>query len=87
MVALRSARRDRWLLAPVWVLTLAVLGVGIALVVPILIFWGAVGLTGAVFATRVLLRDVRSEAAAADEPEPAAEQEPAPAPAAKEKHR
>jgi Na+-transporting methylmalonyl-CoA/oxaloacetate decarboxylase gamma subunit len=72
MVALRSARRDRWLLAPVWVLTLAVLGVGIALVVPILIFWGAVGLIGAVFATRVLLRDVRSEAAAADEPEPAA---------------
>jgi hypothetical protein len=61
MVPLSSARRDRWLLAPVWVLTLAVLGVGIGLLVPILIFWGAVGLIGAIFATRILLRDVRSE--------------------------
>jgi hypothetical protein len=63
MVVLRSARQDRWLLVPVWALTVAALGLGIVLVAPILIFWGAVGLIGALFATRVLLRDVRSEAA------------------------
>ncbi|WP_322753886.1 hypothetical protein [Frankia sp. Cas3] len=57
MVALRSRRADRAPLVAVWVLGLAVLGVGIAAVSPILIIWGVLGVAGSAFATRIHLRD------------------------------
>jgi hypothetical protein len=57
MVGLRSGgRQDGILLVLVWVLTVAALAAGIALVVPLLIFWGVVGLIGAAFLTRIHLR-------------------------------
>jgi hypothetical protein len=59
MVALQSRRADRIPLVAVWVLTLAVLAVGIAAVSPILIVWGVLGVVGVVFLTRVHLRDTR----------------------------
>ncbi len=57
MVALRSRRADRAPLVAVWVLGLAVLGVGIAAASPILIIWGVLGVGGSAFATRIHLRD------------------------------
>ena len=66
MVALRSGgRQDVALLVAVWVLTVAALVLGIVLVAPILIFWGAVGLVGAFFLTRI---HRRTTSAAAEEP-------------------
>ncbi len=60
MVALRSGRQDRRLIAVLWVLTLAVLGTGVASAKPVLIFWGVLGVAGSVFLTRVHVRDTRS---------------------------
>ncbi|MCK9876117.1 hypothetical protein MXD59_10060 [Frankia sp. Ag45/Mut15] len=59
MVTLRSRRQDRLLVVVVWLLTVVVLGLGIATVNPILLLWGVIGLPGAVFLTRVHLRDTR----------------------------
>ncbi len=60
MVSLRSGRQDRTLLIVVWVLDLVVLGLGIATLQPVLLLWGVIGLPGAVFLTRVHLRDTRA---------------------------
>jgi hypothetical protein len=68
MVALRSGRHDRPMVVLVWVLTLAVLGLGIALVNPVLLVWGAIGLPAAVFLTRIHVRDSRGDAAADADP-------------------
>lgn len=75
MVALRSTRQDRALLVAVWALTLVVLAVGIAAVSPVLLLWGVVGLPGAIFLTRVHLRDTRRSAdpATDDSPDPTTE--------------
>jgi hypothetical protein len=59
MVALQSRRADRIPLVALWVLTLAVLAVGIAAVSPLLIVWGVLGVAGVAFLTRVHLRDTR----------------------------
>ncbi|CAO5229482.1 hypothetical protein [Frankia sp. AgKG'84/4] len=65
MVSLRSSRQDRTLLVVVWLLDLVVLGLGIALLQPALLLWGVIGLPGAVFLTRVHLRDTRRRPPAA----------------------
>jgi hypothetical protein len=60
MGRLRSARGDRWLIVSLWLLTAAVLAVGIAAGAVILLVWGALGLPGAAFVTYVYLRDQRA---------------------------
>ncbi|SBW28105.1 hypothetical protein [Protofrankia symbiont of Coriaria ruscifolia] len=60
MVALRSRREDRTLLVAAWVLAVTVLVLGVAVVAPILIMWGVLGVAAAVFATRIHLRDTRA---------------------------
>jgi hypothetical protein len=64
MVALRSRRQDRGLIVALWVLTLPVIGLGIAVVNPILIFWGALGVSAAAFLTRIHVRDTRARSSA-----------------------
>ncbi|EIV95885.1 hypothetical protein [Frankia sp. QA3] len=59
MVNLRSGRQDRLLVIVVWLLTVVVLGLGIATVNPILLVWGVLGLPAAVFLSYVHLRDTR----------------------------
>jgi hypothetical protein len=65
MVALRSRRQDRGLVVALWALTLPVIGLGVAVVNPILIFWGALGALGAVFITLIHVRDTRARFSAA----------------------
>lgn len=60
MVNLRSGRQDRLLVIVVWLLTVVVLGLGIATASPILLVWGVLGLPAAVFLSYVHLRDTRS---------------------------
>ncbi|WP_261568290.1 hypothetical protein [Frankia gtarii] len=60
MVNLRSGRQDRLLVIMVWLLTVVVLGLGIATTSPILLVWGVLGLPAAVFLSYVHLRDTRS---------------------------
>ncbi|KJE22074.1 hypothetical protein FF36_03666 [Frankia torreyi] len=62
MVSLRSGRQDRLLVVVVWLLTVVVLGLGIATVNPILLVWGVLGLPAAVFLSYVHLRDTRPPA-------------------------
>jgi hypothetical protein len=76
MVALRSSGRDRVPLVAVWVLTLAVVAVGIAARSPIMLLWGALGIPGAAFLTRIHLRDTGRRR---DAPAPAAPPAPPPA--------
>ncbi|MCM3925313.1 hypothetical protein ND748_27050 [Frankia sp. AiPs1] len=62
MVSLRSGRQDRLLVVVVWLLTVVVLGLGIATLNPILLIWGVLGLPAAVFLSYVHLRDTRPPA-------------------------
>jgi hypothetical protein len=66
VVALRSTRQDRALLFTVWALTLVVLAAGIATINPVLLLWGVVGLPGAIFMTRIHIRDTRRAASSGD---------------------
>lgn len=50
----------------VWALTALVLGLGIATLSPILLLWGAIGLPGAIFLTRIHVRDTRQAAKTTD---------------------
>ncbi|WP_462188743.1 MULTISPECIES: hypothetical protein [unclassified Frankia] len=59
MVSLRSGRQDRFLVGVVWLLTVLVLGLGIATLNPVLLLWGVLGLPAAVFLTYVHVRDTR----------------------------
>ncbi|CAJ64486.1 hypothetical protein; putative signal peptide [Frankia alni ACN14a] len=61
-MSLRSGRQDRLLVVVVWLLTVVVLGLGIATVNPILLVWGVLGLPAAVFLSYVHLRDTRPPA-------------------------
>jgi hypothetical protein len=61
MGRLRSARGDRWLIVSLWLLTAAVLAVGVAAGAVILLVWGALGLPAAAFVTYVYLRDLRDQ--------------------------
>ena len=51
-----SKRSDVQLLAVVWVLTLVVLGIGIAATAAVLLVWGGIGLIGATVATVIYVR-------------------------------
>ncbi len=51
-----SKRSDIQLLAVVWVLTLVVLGIGIAATAPVLLVWGGIGLIGAAVGTVLYVR-------------------------------
>lgn len=67
MRRLRSARGDRGLLAALWLLALAVVAVGAALGVVVLLLWGALGVVVAAFATYVVVRDSRAPARPVEE--------------------
>jgi hypothetical protein len=54
-----SKRTDAQLLAVVWVLTLAVLGIGIAATAVVLLVWGGIGLVGAAVGTVIYVRGRR----------------------------
>ena len=51
-----SKRSDVQLLAVVWVLTLVVLGIGIAATAVVLLVWGGIGLIAATAATVIYVR-------------------------------
>ena len=51
-----SKRSDAQLLAVVWVLTLVVLGIGIAAGAVVLLVWGGIGLIGVAVATVIYVR-------------------------------
>ena len=51
-----SKRTDAQLLAIVWVLTLAVLGIGIAATAVVLLVWGGIGLLAAAAGTVIYVR-------------------------------
>ena len=56
MTAPLSKRTDTQLLAVVWVLTLVVLGIGIAATAVVLLVWGGIGLIGISVATVIYVR-------------------------------
>ena len=51
-----SKRSDAQLLVVVWVLTLVVLGIGIAATAVVLLVWGGIGLIGTTVATVIYMR-------------------------------
>jgi hypothetical protein len=64
-----SKRSDAQLLAVVWVLTLVVLGIGIAATAVILLVWGGIGLIGAAVATVIYVRGRHRPPSVGEHPE------------------
>ncbi len=64
-----SKRSDAQLLAIVWVLTLAVLGIGIAAGAVVLLVWGGIGLLGVGAGTVIYVRGRHRPRPAGEHPE------------------